>query len=479
VEARTPEQQTPNEPSPASVAAADQIIARLERVPISRWHVQARLVVGAATLFDGVDTLAIAYALPVLTAAWHLSPQKAGVLISAGYAGQLIGGVCFGWLADRIGRVSTIRYTIAIYAALSLICALSWNYSSLLVFRVLQGLGLGGEVPVAAAYINEFAKAKTRGRFVLLYEQTYSAGRLVAALLGVWVVTRLGWRYLFLIGALPATLVIFLRRWLPESPRWLASQGRLEEAGRAVREIELQVRSARPKVAKPEWTEPEGTEPSPPALAKVRASLSPRLDWKELFRGVYRARTATTWIIWFAAFLLLNGLGNWAPTLYTTVFRLPLETALRYGLVSSAAGFAGCVAVAFLIEWTGRRPWYILAFSLAGLACVCLWFWRAPTARSFLFLTSITLFFVNSIASVVFLHTPEIYPTRMRAFATSMASVWLRVASMVAPVFIGFTIARSSLSVVFLVFGVTAWLAAFVARFSVETKGRVLEEIAP
>src|SRR5271170_7896786 len=86
------------------------------------------------------------------------------------------------------------------------------------------------------------------------------------------------------------------------------------------------------------------------------------MDWKELFRGVYRVRTGTTWTIWFAAFLLLNGLANWVPTLYTTVYGLPLATALRYGLVSSLAGFAGCIAVTFLIERTGRRPWYILAF---------------------------------------------------------------------------------------------------------------------
>lgn len=456
MQAKTPEQLS------RSAATAD-IVAQLESVPVSRWHVQARLAVGAATLFDGVDTLVIAYAMPVLTAAWHLSSQKAGILISAGYVGQLVGGVLFGWLAERIGRVSTIRYTIAIYAALSLICALSWSYSSLLVFRVLQGLGLGGEVPVAATYINEFAKSKTRGRFFLLYEQTYSAGRLVAAALGVWVVAHFGWRYLFLIGALPAVLVIFLRRCLPESPRWLASQGRLEEAGLAIRQIEFDSR-----------------EPiSPAQIMMPSPRRTPKLDWKELFQGVYRVRTATTWVLWFAAFLLLNGLANWVPTLYTTVYRLPLQTALRYGLISSVAGFSGCVAVAFLIEWTGRRPWYILAFSMGGLACLCLWFWGAPSARVVLFLTSITLFFANSIAMVVFLHTPEIYPTRMRAFATSMASVWLRVASIIAPLFVGFTIARSSLSVVFLVFGLTAWVAAFVARFAVETKGRVLEEIAP
>lgn len=204
---------------------------------MSGWHVRIRLIAGAATLFDAVDTLAIAYALPVLTAAWHLRPEMTGLVVSAGYVGQLLGGLFFGWLAERVGRVSTMRWTIGIYAIFSLTCAASWNYASLLVFRTLQGVGLGGEVPVAAAYINEFAKAKARGRFFLLYEQAYSAGRLVAALLGVWVVAHFGWRFLFLIGTVPAILAIALRRWLPESPRWLAAQGRSQEADRALRQM--------------------------------------------------------------------------------------------------------------------------------------------------------------------------------------------------------------------------------------------------
>jgi len=431
-------------------------------MPTSGWHVRARLIVGAATLFDGVDTLAIAYVLPVLTAVWRLSPPKAGLLISAGYIGQLVGGVFFGWLAERIGRVATIRYTIAIYAALSFFCAASWSYTALLLFRIVQGLGLGGEVPVAAVYINELAKARDRGRFFLVYEQAYSAGRLVAALLGAWVVTRLGWRYLFLIGGLPAALTILLRRSLPESPRWLASQGRLEEADRVLGGIKSGGLSSR----------------SAPGASRPRTAIAARPDWKELFRAEFRARTATVWLLWFAAFLLLNGLGNWVPTLYTVFYRLPLQTALRYGVISSIGGFAGCVAVALCIERVGRRLWYILAFLVAGFACAALWYITTPSAFAVLVLTTVTAFCVNSIAMLVFLHTPEIYPTRIRALATSMASIWLRVASIVAPVFIGFTLARSSLAMIFLAFGITAWIAAGAATLVIETTGRSLEDIA-
>jgi len=448
-----------------TLAAAEQIVSRIERLPVSGWQTRVRLVVGAATLFDGVDTLAIAYVLPVLTVIWKLSPQWTGILISAGYLGQLAGGIFFGWLAERIGRVATIRYTIAIYAVLSLFCAASWSYASLVVFRALQGLGLGGEVPVAATYINELAKTKSRGRFFLLYEQAYSAGRLVAALLGVWLVTHVGWRYLFLMGGLPAILVFFLRRWLPESPRWLVSRGRVEEAQEVLSGIES------PAVARPR--EARAPEPAGPR------QKADRPDWRELFRADYRTRTWTTWVIWFAAFLLLNGFANWVPTLYVTIYHLDLGTALRYGLISSVGGFAGCIAVALLIEWVGRRLWFVLAFALAGLACVSLSSLVAPSAHQVLVLATITAFFVNSIAMVVFLHTPEIYPTRMRALATSVASAWLRVASIVAPLFIGFTLGHASLPVVFLAFGLTAWLAALVATLTVETRGRALEEIAP
>ena len=440
---------------------------------MSAWHIRMRLVAGAATLFDSVDTLSIAYALPVLTAVWRLSPQMAGLVVAAGYVGQLLGGVFFGWLAERIGRVATIRYTVAIYALFSLFCAVSWNYGSLLAFRSLQGLGLGGEVPVAAVYINEFAKAKTRGRFFLLYEQTYSAGRLVAGLLGVWVVAHFGWRYMFLIGAAPAILAMASRRWLPESPRWLAAQGRMAEADIALRQIEGTI------------SRPSGKTFAAGKLPRVEAERpAASVDWKELFRDPYRARTLRTWLIWFAAFLLLNGLTNWVPTLYTTVYRVPLQTALVYGLVSSIAAYLGGLVSAIFIERVGRRRWYILAFSVTASASVGLWLWGAfsgshqPGARALVVLVSIIVFCANSIAMVAMLHTPEIYPTRMRAFATSMACVWLRAASIIAPLFIGFTVARSSLATLFLVFGLTAWLAAFVARFSVETTGRTLEEIA-
>src|SRR5215470_7345534 len=149
-------------------AYAGEVAARMERLPVTAWQIRARIIIGTATFFDAFDALSIAYILPVIVPLWKLTPPEVGFLISAGAAGQLVGALVFGWIAERYGRIKALIGAIATYAILSLACAFSWDYASLFVLRTLQGFGLGGEVPIAATYINELAKAKGRGRFVLL-----------------------------------------------------------------------------------------------------------------------------------------------------------------------------------------------------------------------------------------------------------------------------------------------------------------------
>ena len=225
-------------------SSVDDIVARLERLPTSWWQVKTRIIVGVATFFDAFDALAIASILPVIVPLWKLAPQEIGFMISAGFAGQLLGALFFGWVAERYGRITAMIWSIALFAVMSLVSAFAWDYSSLLVFRVIQGIGLGGEVPVAAVFISELAKAQGRGRFVLLYELVFPIGLSAAALVGLWVVPHLGWQYMFVIGALPAFLALALRTLLPESPRWLAVRGRNAEAETAMAQIETQTRKA-------------------------------------------------------------------------------------------------------------------------------------------------------------------------------------------------------------------------------------------
>src|SRR5580692_5643277 len=211
----------------ASMASPEEVVARIERLPVSWWHVKTRIIIGTATFFDAFDSLAIASVLPALVPMWKLTPPQIGLLISSGFLGQLLGALFFGWIAERYGRITGMVWSIATFALMSLVCALAWNYESFFVFRLIQGFGLGGEVPIAAVYISELARSNVRGRFVMLYELIFPVGIVAASVLGLWVVPKLGWQYMFLVGGIPAVLVLFLRRVLPESPRWLASAGRL------------------------------------------------------------------------------------------------------------------------------------------------------------------------------------------------------------------------------------------------------------
>src|SRR5437773_709614 len=154
----------------AGRSSVDDIVARLERLPTSWWQVRTRIIVGVATFFDAFDALAIASVLPVIVPLWKLTPPQIGFLISAGFLGQLVGALLFGWIAERYGRMTAMVWSIALFALMSLVCAFAWDYDSLLVFRTIQGIGLGGEVPVAAVFISELTRAQGRGRFVLLYE---------------------------------------------------------------------------------------------------------------------------------------------------------------------------------------------------------------------------------------------------------------------------------------------------------------------
>src|SRR5579863_3365216 len=226
----------------SAIASSDrpdlrQIVARIERLPYSSWHRNMRLIICTAWFFDAFDSVTIGYVLPPLIDFWHLSPQQIGPLIGVGFAGQLVGAIGFGWIAERWGRRNSMLVTLLIFTLGALACAFATSYQTLFSLRFIQGIGLGGEVPLMAAYVNEFAKAKGRGRFSLNIQVLFSIGLPSVALVGSYVVPRWGWQWMFIIGAVPALLALPLRLLIPESPRWLASQKRFAEADRALKWI--------------------------------------------------------------------------------------------------------------------------------------------------------------------------------------------------------------------------------------------------
>ncbi|MDQ1006246.1 putative MFS transporter [Streptomyces sp. V4I23] len=448
----------------AGKQAACSIAARLERLPHSRWHVKVRFLIGAVTFFEAFDQLLAASALPVLMKEWNLTTGQATFAVTSASIGMLLGALAAGWMGDRIGRVRTVALGVAVTGLASLAVAFSGGIETFSLFRFVQGLGIGGVVPVAATYINEIARSDKRGRFVLLYEMIFPAGLAAATLVAVWVVPNLGWRAMFVIGTLPVLIAAVLPRQVEESPRWLLARGRTEEAEAAIARIEAAVARAT-------------AEPLPQPAATVPEATS-RGRLRDLFRGRYLRRTAVLSGLWFVAYYVNHGISTWLPSLYTRQFGLDLTTALVYTLLSNVTGLLGTFVVALLIDRIGRRPALVAALTGTMLSLGVLALAGAASGGQVAVFASCTTFFLYAVNAGLYLYSPELYPTDNRAKGAAFGGLWNRLGVIVGPVAVGAVIgAGGSLSLVFAQLAAVAALGAVIAWFAVETKGRTLEEL--
>ncbi|AFT88679.1 4-hydroxybenzoate transporter PcaK [Paraburkholderia phenoliruptrix] len=456
------------------VVRAANLLFRIENVPFSRWHTKARIIMGSATFFDAFDALSLAFALPVLVGLWHLSPMQIGFLIAAGYLGQFVGALTFGWVAERFGRVPSATTTVGVMSVMGIACAFSGNLQLLFLARFLQGIGVGGEVPVAAAYISELSQAHGRGRFFILYELIFPLGLLGAAQVGAFVVPRFGWEWMFLVGAIPGIVVTLFIARLPESPRWLISKGRYDDAERVVERIEASTTRRNLDVER-DWLEVERR------LSKIRdASQSRRkASWKELFSSVYRGRTLVVWVLWASSYFVANGINNWLPSLYRTVYHLPLQESLHMASLSNVLSACAVLLCAFLVDRTGRRKWAMGTFLVSGALLLALGMVANGGPWAVMILGSSAYAVMGTTTVMLYLYTPEIYPTRMRAIGTGLATSWLRIASAAAPAIVGFVLSGHGISAVFPMFAATTVVGLLAAGAMIETSNRSLEEISP
>lgn len=453
--------------TPSIAEAQAEIGARLERLPITRNVWWARNIVGAATFFDGYTVIAIAYAMPVLTKEWQLSPAQIGMILSAGYLGQLLGSVFFGWLAERIGRLHVLLFTILLFVSMDVACLFAGGAAAMIAFRFIQGIGTGGEVPVASAYINELIGSKKRGRFFLLYEVMFLLGLVAAGGIGYFLVPAYGWKAMFMVGLIPAAIMIPLRFFMFESPRWLASKGRYAKADAIVAELE---RSAERR---------HGPLPAP-VFDRSALPKAQRSDWRELFGSVYRKRTLVIWSLWFCSYLVANGIITWLPTLYRTHFGLSLQQSIAYGFFTSLAGVAAAVVCALSIDKVGRKRWYGLAFVAGGVPLLALAVLGGTSAPQVLVFAALGYAAVQTITFSLYLYSAELYPTRIRAIGTGLGSAWLRLGSACGPLLVGAVIAGLGIRYVFAAFAAVLLVGAAVTwRFALETKGQSLEQLSP
>lgn len=435
-------------------------VGRDQALAVPPWTFKAHSVLAAVTFFNGFDTLAVAAIVPAIASLWKLAPSQLGVLIAAGLAGRLAGGILFGWIADRCGRLTALTGSTAIFAGLSFACAFAWNYETLLVLHAIQGVGLGGQLPVATVYSSEIAQPRTRGRDVLLHLIAFPVGVAAAVAAGIWIVPSIGWQYVLVIGAIPAMLVLFLRRLLPESPAWLPP-ARRDDAGAAA------IHTAAAE-APGDATETTSEQPAAGAYDAW---------WRDFFDPRYGQRSLIVWVIWLSAFLLTYAFAIWIPTLFRTVFGVSPGVAAQYGLIIQVAGLLGVLGGAFTIDRLGRRLSFSISFAAAAFVLFTLWLQWPGSIGYVLVLTIAGYFFTAFIATGVYAYTAELYPARTRALATGVAAAWLPIAMMTGSLLAGMTIAEPA--PVILILGAIAAIAAVLTRIlAVETAGP-LEEISP
>lgn len=437
------------------------VLERLEALPVGRFHYKLLLVTGLGWLFDSMDTGLIAFILPVLAKEWGLAPGQMGLIGSIGLIGMALGAVISGTVADRIGRKKVFTITVLLYSIASAFCALSWNYQSLLVFRFLVGFGLGGELPVAATLVSEYAPSRVRGRFIVLLESFWGLGWIAAACIAYFFIPVYGWRMAFLIGALPALYVCLIRLHMPESVRYLLTRGRVDEARQIVLSLEKQLH-----VPSPLFT---GETETVPVVAKA--------SFRKLWKKPFMSRTIMLWLVWFGINFSYYGIFMWLPSLVFQQGFTVVKT-FEYVLIMTLAQLPGYYCAAWLVDKIGRK--YTLSAFLLFSGVASYFFGHASTAATLMMWGSVMSFFNLGAWGVLYTYTPEQYPTAIRALGSGWAAGFGRFGGMAAPMMVGALLARSfGFASVFYMFAlVFAAVAVIVLSLGVESKQKDLESLS-
>jgi MFS transporter, putative metabolite:H+ symporter len=447
------------------VVSQASIAARLDRLPISRFHYKLLTINGFAWAFDAFDVGLITFVVAALNKAWSLTPAQTGIVLSSGMFGMMLGAFLSGPLADRYGRKAIFQWTMLIFSVFSLLCAFAWNFYSLIVFRFFVGLGLGGETPVVTSLLGEFIPSSGRGRIHGLLNSFWAIGWLAAAAISYFIIPWLGWQWAFVAGALPAFFIWIVRRSMPESPRWLAVNGHLEKADAVVGYVEQQVAKTH----------------SLPEIKEENIAMfeEKKVTTIALFSPQYLPRTIMLWALWFLGMFGYYGLFAWLPSLLVRGGHTMVQSFL-YVLIMQIAYVPNQVISAYLMDHYGRKKLLVWNLFLATLATLAFGYAldHELTTVHVVILGIIVSFFVSGVWGITYMYTPELYPTGIRVTGTSWAATCSRLGSMLAPLIVGYSLSSLGISGVFSVVAAAFALAGvFVLTLGVETKGQALERI--
>jgi putative MFS transporter len=441
-----------------------ELIGRaIDKISLNRALIFIIGVAAAGFFFDSFDIVIVSYALPMIKQEFGLDPKQVGLIGSSALAGMGIGSWIWGWVADRWGRRVVFALTVLMFSVCTGIAGLSMSLGFIVGARFLTGLGLGGMVPIDQALVAEYAPARIRGRVSAMLPLCWPIGIFAAAGAGLLIVPTLGWRWLFALGALPAILVFFIRRGVPESPRWLADQNRHDEARASLRYVgvdEATIERARSELA------------ALPAIQSERGAT-----FGDLFTAPYLRRVAHTWLMWFCSGFAATAFSVWLPSIFATYYHINLTRSLTYTFIVAGTSVIGRICAFSLIDLLGRKALIVIGYGVAGTAA--LMFTQASSETALLATAMLYGFFADIGSLAMTVYTPEVYPVRIRGKGAAIAMGWGRFGGMVSPLVAGWLISGDNLPMVWGLMAAfqftSASLTFLMAR---ETSGRNLESVA-
>jgi putative MFS transporter len=436
--------------------------ARLDRLPIAPFHYRVFGLIGAGMFFDGYD---LYIAGPVLGAAVQSKFSTLdlnGWFISLTFLGMTFGSLLAGFLGDRFGRRFTYQFNLMIFGLASLAAAFAPSMEVLNALRFVMGLGLGAEIVVGYGTMTEFVPPGTRGKWMAFMAFIVVAGLPVTALLAWAIVPAFGWRPLFVIAGIGALIVWYLRKALPESPRWLEANGRTEEADALLQTIEREVAATTGRPLSPAPAVPP--PPRLPLRALVSASLLPSMVVGSVVLITINA--------------LIFGFVNWLPTFFVQQ-GLSVTKSLAYTLVIVSGSLIGCAIGAFCADALGRRATIIGASAWTIIFGAAYPFVAAPWQVLTLgFLLIVGIYVLTSLLYGVY--TSEIFPTEVRLRANGICNMFGRGATIITPfVVVALFRAYSVSGVLFFMIALLLVQIGVVWAWGIEPAKRGLETLSP
>jgi putative MFS transporter len=446
------------------MATAVNAGARLDRLPISSFHYRIFWLVGAGMFFDGYDLYVAGGVLAsTIQTKFSTLPQNLQFL-SLTFVGMTIGSFVTGFVGDKFGRRFTYQINLLVFGLASIAAAFAQDMTQLIICRFVQGLGLGAEIVVGYSTLTEFVPPKTRGRWLAFMAFLTVCGFPVTAILGYLIIPTWGWRPMFIIAGIGSLVVWYLRKNLPESPRWLEAQGRSAEAEALMQTIEKEVTATAGALPAPAITAPT------PQLTAASMFKPPILQ--RLLVGCWVLITINTLIFGFVIFL---------PQFFLRQ-GLTITNSLGYTVVLAAASLVGCACGAYLSDTIGRR-WSIILGSV--LTIVFGWTYARFNAGSdpaiVLSVGAVLIVAIYIQTALLFgVYTPELFPTEIRLRANGICNTLGRGATVVSPFVVGYLMVNYGLpGVIWLMIGLVIVQIIAVFFWGVEPAKRSLEGLDP